>query len=340
MTESNASARLSGVGKRAGGLAGVLVVAKPAGPTSHDVVGLVRRLSGTRRIGHGGTLDPFANGVLPLFLGPATRLAEFHLGERKAYRATVCFGGSSTTDDLEGELTPVAGPVLDRERVEAALEGFRGPIVQRPPSFSARKVHGRRAYALARAGRTPELSAREVVVLRLELLEWDASDPERPIAVLDVECSAGTYVRALARDLGSAIGSAAYLGALTRTASGSFRLSDAITLDAIRVAAEDGPEGVRHLLLPVDAGLDRFPAITLGPAEVADVVRGRLLRPAGVEPGPDPVRLRSEDGTLVALGRWRGTALVPDKVLVERSPETSESPATSAVAAASKRAGG
>ena len=304
--------------KRAGGLAGVLVVAKPAGPTSHDVVALVRRLSGTRRIGHGGTLDPFASGVLPLFLGPATRLAEFHLGERKAYRATVCLGAASTTDDLEGELSPVDGPPPDRARFEAALGAFRGPIVQRPPAFSARKVHGRRAYALARAGRTPVLVPREVTIHRLDVLDWDASDPDRPIAVLAVECSAGTYVRALARDLGAALDSAAYLGALTRTASGAFRQADAVTLDTIRLAAERGPAGVARLLLPVDAGLERFPVLVLGAAEIADVARGRLLKPVGLEPGPDPVRLRSEDGTLVALGRWRGPAIVPDKVLVDR----------------------
>src|SRR5437762_4648160 len=133
-------------------LYGVLVIAKPAGPTSHDVVALVRRLSGTRRVGHGGTLDPFANGVLPIFLGRATRVAEFHLGETKAYMATVCFGASSSTDDLQGELTLLPGPAPDRAAVEAALGKFRGTTLQQPPVFSARQVGGRRAYALARQG--------------------------------------------------------------------------------------------------------------------------------------------------------------------------------------------
>src|SRR5512147_2485767 len=131
---------------------GVLVVAKPVGPTSHDVVGLVRRLSATKRVGHGGTLDPFASGVLPVFLGHGTRVVEYHLADRKAYRATVCFGASSTTDDLEGELTPADGAAPDRAAVEAALAGFLGAITQRPPAFSAIKIGGRRAYALARAG--------------------------------------------------------------------------------------------------------------------------------------------------------------------------------------------
>jgi len=150
------------VGRRAdaSGLDGVLVLAKPAGPTSHDVVALVRRLTGTRRVGHGGTLDPFATGVLPLFLGGATRLVEYHLGDRKGYRATVCFGASSTTDDLDGELTPVDGPQLSATAVEADLATFRGEIRQRPPAFSAIQVGGRRAYAMARGGAPAELGDR------------------------------------------------------------------------------------------------------------------------------------------------------------------------------------
>ena len=175
---------------------GVLVVAKPAGPTSHDVVALVRRLAQTRRIGHGGTLDPFAAGVLPLFLGAATRLVEYHLGDDKSYRATVCFGATSTTDDLDGELTPVelaadASPI-SREALVEALGGFLGEQMQQPPQYSAIQVGGRRAYAMARAGENPELPPRRVEIRALELVEWDDSDPKRPIAVVDVVCSAGT----------------------------------------------------------------------------------------------------------------------------------------------------
>jgi len=210
---------------------GVLVVAKPAGPTSHDVVALVRRLALTRRIGHGGTLDPFASGVLPLFLGGATRLVEYHLADDKAYRATVCFGATSTTDDLDGELSPIPAPAPTREALEEALRAFVGPQLQQPPAYSAIQVGGRRAYALARAGTAVELAPRQVEIKRLELLEWDGTDPDRPIAVLDVTCSAGTYVRALARDLGARLGSGAYLGALVRTASGTFTLDGARSLD-------------------------------------------------------------------------------------------------------------
>jgi len=263
------------------GLDGILIVAKPAGPTSHDIVALVRRLAATKRVGHGGTLDPFASGVLPLFLGHGTRVVEYHLGDRKAYLATVCFGAASTTDDLEGELTPATGPAPTREAVEAALPGLTGTISQRPPAYSAIKVAGRRAYALARAGETVELASREVTIHSLDLVSWDETDPDRPIAVLDVVCSAGTYIRALARDLGGALGSAAYLGALTRTASGPFTLDAATPLDEIRAAAADGPTGLLPFLRPLDTGLESFPVITLTPDEVAAVARGQFIRPAG-----------------------------------------------------------
>lgn len=300
----------------------MLVVAKPAGPTSHDVVGLVRRLSGTRRIGHGGTLDPFASGVLPLFLGHATRLAEYHLAGRKAYRATVCFGESSTTDDIEGERTPVAGPAPDRAIVEALLPRFTGSLLQRPPAYSAVKVAGRRAYALARAGEAPELKARTVVVHELSLLEWDASDATRPIAVLDVVCSAGTYVRSLARDLGEAAGSGAYLGALTRTRAGAFTLDEAITIEAIREAGADGPDAVARLMLPMDAGLDALPSVVVTRAEATQLAEGRLVAPSTglgtVATAEGPVRARDASGRLVAIASLRSGRLAPEKVLFDR----------------------
>jgi tRNA pseudouridine55 synthase len=173
-------------GDRSGGLDGVLVVEKPSGPTSHDVVGLVRRLSQTRRVGHGGTLDPFAAGVLPVFLGRATRLVEYHLGAAKRYRATICFGDTSTTDDIDGERTPVDGPRLTREAVEAGMAALTGPIRQVPPQYSAVQIEGRRAYQMARAGETVELAPRDVVIHEFTILDWDDSDPDRPIAVTDV----------------------------------------------------------------------------------------------------------------------------------------------------------
>ncbi len=304
---------------RAVRLDGILIVDKPAGPTSHDIVGLVRRLSGMKRVGHGGTLDPFARGVLPIFLGRATRVVEYHLGDRKQYRTTVCFGASSTTDDLEGELTPLPGPSLERAAVEAALGAFRGPIVQVPPAYSAVKVAGRRAYALARAGQKPELSPRSVEIDRIELLDWDASDPDRPIAIVEVDCSAGTYIRAIARDLGAALGTGAYLGALSRTASGPFRLADALPLDVVRAAVEQGPAALAKLLKPIDTGLD-LAAIKLTDDELQAVVRGQFIRPSAGVSGPAseaPVRLLSPAGDLVGFGRWDGTRVMPDKVLVD-----------------------
>jgi tRNA pseudouridine55 synthase len=298
---------------------GVLVVAKPSGPTSHDVVALVRRLAQTRRIGHGGTLDPFASGVLPLFLGGATRLVEYHLRDDKSYRATVCFGATSTTDDLDGELTPVDAPPPGRDAAVTALEGFLGEQLQRPPIYSAIQVGGRRAYQMARAGEAPELPPRRVEIKSLELVEWDDADPGRPIAVVDVTCTAGTYVRALARDLGEGLGTGAYLGALTRTASGPFALDGAHSLDTIRArAAADGPAGIRALLLPPDAGLDEIPAVSLTRAEIADAGQGRFVRPvAGLRGTSDGIALRlvDEAGSIVGMGRREGLRIAPTKIL-------------------------
>lgn len=297
---------------------GILVALKPAGPTSHDLVALVRRLAATKRVGHGGTLDPFASGVLPLFLGRATRLVEYHLGDRKSYRATICFGASSTTDDLEGELTPADGPAPSRSTVEAALSGFVGPISQRPPAYSAIKVAGRRAYAMARAGESVELAERKVTIDRFEIVDWDDTDPDRPIAIVDVDCSAGTYIRALARDLGAAVGSAAYLGALVRTASGPFRTGDAVAIERVREAAAAGATELEALLLPIDAGLDALPEVVATDAEVAALSRGQFIRsPRLPEEGSDVIRVRDGAGRLVAIATVKDGRLAPDKVLID-----------------------
>lgn len=307
------------------GLDGILVVDKPIGPTSHDVVGLVRRLAATKRVGHGGTLDPFASGVLPIFLGRATRVVEFHLADRKAYRATICFGASSSTDDLEGDLTPTDGTAPTRDDVETAFGGFLGTIAQRPPAYSAIKVGGRRAYAMARAGETVELKEREVTIDALTLVSWDDADPDRPIAVIDVTCSAGTYVRALARDLGTAVGNAAYLGALRRTAAGRFTEADAVSLDDVRAAVADDPSGLLPLMRPIDDGLDRFPVVELSTAEVDAIAHGQYVKPeAGIGASAEHYRLRDPDGHLVAIGvPAPGGRLAPDKVLVTARPADS-----------------
>jgi tRNA pseudouridine55 synthase len=301
------------------GMDGVLVVAKPAGPTSHDVVALVRRLAATRRIGHGGTLDPFASGVLPLFLGHATRLVEYHLGDEKAYRATMCFGATSTTDDLDGELTPAGGPAPTETAVIEGLASFLGRQLQQPPPYSAVQIGGRRAYKIARSGEIPELSPRAVTIHQLDLVAWDGTDPSRPIAEVDVRCSAGTYVRAIARDLGERLGSGAYLCGLARTGSGPFRLENAVNLDTLRDAAASGPDGVRPLLLPSDFGLDAIPSIQLSDGEITDASMGRFIRPeAGIGDAPDdaPIRLLDGNGRIVGMGRLDGRRVAPTKMLL------------------------
>ena len=289
---------------------GIIVVAKQPGPTSHDIVALIRRLAGVKRVGHGGTLDPFAAGVLPVFVGQATRLVEYHMADDKQYRALMAFGARSTTDDLDGELTPT-GTAPQQAEAEALLESFRGQIEQVPPDYSAVRVAGRKAYELARHGEKPALRPRPVNIKRLEITAWDDSDPTRPVATVEVHCSAGTYIRALARDMGERLGSGAYLAALTRTASGPFRLEASHGLDEVRAQMTAGR--ARELLLPMDTGLD-FPEVTLQPAELVPFARGQQLRRAGTLPTDGLVRVLDVSGRLVAIARAADGVLAPEKV--------------------------
>jgi tRNA pseudouridine55 synthase len=294
---------------------GILVVSKPPGPTSHDIVALVRRLTGVRRVGHGGTLDPFAMGVLPVFLGQATRMVEYHLAGVKGYRASVVFGARSTTDDIDGEMTPGEVPTPDRDAIAAALADFRGTIEQVPPDHSAVHVGGRRAYQVARGGDKPELAPRSVTIHGLELVEWDDRDATRPVTVLDVRCSAGTYVRALARDLGDRLGCGAYLGALTRTASGAFTIEQAHPLDLVREELAAGR--IEALLLPPDAGLE-LPRLQLAGEDLGALSRGQVVRvrgslPSNLEEG-GVTRVVDGSDHLVAMARLHAGRLHPDKV--------------------------
>jgi tRNA pseudouridine55 synthase len=303
---------------------GILVVSKPAGPTSHDIVALVRRLTGVRRVGHGGTLDPFAIGVLPVFMGRATRMVEYHLADEKAYRAAVVFGARSSTDDIDGDMTPGASVPPTRDGVEQALEGFRGEIEQVPPDHSAVHVGGKRAYEVARGGEKPELTARRVTIHGLELSSWDASDGERPVAELEVRCSAGTYVRSLARDLGESLGCGAYLGALTRTASGPFSVDDAHPLDHVREELAAGR--TEALLLSPDAGLEHIPLVEVPARDREALARGQIIRVRGPVSGPaDPavvlgearvVRVVDGAGRLTAMAHVKDGRLYPDKVFI------------------------
>lgn len=228
------------------GPAGVLAIDKPAGWSSHDVVAVARGILGLRRVGHGGTLDPLATGVLPLLIGPATRFADRLHTAPKAYAAAVAFGNETATDDAAGAVTRWADPpALDAAALDRALAAFRGGILQVPPSYAAVKVRGRRAYARARAGEVVTLEPRPVRIIRLAIASW-----EPPRLRLLVVCSTGTYVRSLARDIGRALGSAAHLAALRRLAVGALTADDAFSLEGLR--------GTAPAAVPLRAADDRI----------------------------------------------------------------------------------
>jgi len=300
------------------GIDGILLVDKSNGPTSHDVVAKVRRLAGQPRIGHGGTLDPFATGLLVLVLGRATRLAALHQGGAKRYEATFSFGGATTTDDLDGEKILSNGPAATRDRIEALLPRFRGALEQVPPSHSAKRTDGVRAYERARAGEIVELAPRAVEVTRFEITSWDESHPEEPLmgAVLDV--SSGTYIRAIARDLGAALGCGAHLVALRRIGSGPFTVAQAHTMEAIAEAALGG--SLMQILLPLDAGIEVIPAITLGELGT-DLLRDGAAIPDALLSEHLPVSVGEQvrliaEGVLVALGRRTEAGVQPERVFI------------------------
>ena len=222
---------------------GVLPIDKPLGWTSFDVVAVARRSLGAKRVGHGGTLDPLATGVLPLLVGSATKFADRLHTASKVYAALITFGRETATDDREGAATREAdGPNLSRDELDAMLEAFRGAQAQVPPAYAAVKVDGRRAYALARSGETVELTARTITVERLAIASWEPPDLR-----LLVVCSTGTYIRSLARDIGRAAGSAAHLGGLRRLAVGALTVDDAQSVEGLR-----GTLGAARLIEPDD----------------------------------------------------------------------------------------
>jgi tRNA pseudouridine55 synthase len=281
---------------------GVLIIDKPAGPTSHDVVDRARRVLHTRKIGHTGTLDPFASGVLPLCVGKATRLARFFSGHDKAYTATVRFGYATTTDDLAGEpLGPAQGVALDLDRLREAAHVFVGRIEQLPPAYSAKRTAGQRHHDLARAGKPVERTPCSVTILSLDVRAVEGDRAE-----IDVVCSAGTYVRALARDLGERLGVGAHLLALRRTRSGPLSLDDALPLADL----ESGVAEAR--LIAMGKLLPELPAVTVGESGRMALRYGRSLAPAHVlsgfpeAPPPERLRILDEAGNLLALGVPRG----------------------------------
>ena len=286
---------------------GILNVNKPAGPSSFAVVRTLRRLPGVLKAGHGGTLDPAAEGVLPILVNGATRIADFVHEWPKTYVATVTFGFTSDTGDREGTIVAATAPeAINRERIEAALPKFTGRIEQVPPLYSALKQGGEALYRKARRGEAVERRARVVEIFSIRLLDCDSV---AGTARIEVNSGRGMYVRSLAQDLGAALGSGAYLSALVRTAIGPLTEADAVPMATL---AEAG-EGWTRWLLPMDLPLRRWPAVALDAAGAAAVRRGLAV------PAPDTTggryRLLGPDGELVAWGEADATRRIQPRAV-------------------------
>ncbi|ASS75599.1 tRNA pseudouridine(55) synthase TruB [Tumebacillus algifaecis] len=283
---------------------GILVINKPAGMTSHQVVGRARRILGIKKIGHTGTLDPDVQGVLPICIGMATRVAEYLLDQTKAYRGEVTFGLSTTTQDASGEpIEAVDEVLLTAEQVRDAFAAFLGPIMQRPPAYSAIKIDGKRAYDLARKGADVEIPPREVTLYKLEIEEMQLDLP-RPKVRFYVECSKGTYVRTLCHDLGVRLGVPAHMSSLLRTKSGPFDLSQALTFEEIEEHVKNGT--IEEVLLPMQAALPHLPQNVIPEVLERRVDNGRELTIKRQIPGATVgslLRIESRTGKLLALYR-------------------------------------
>ena len=285
--------------RAADGFTGILNVNKPKGWTSHDVVARVRRLAGQKRVGHAGTLDPMAEGVLPILLGRATRLADYIQLGRKTYIATVKLGVATDTDDAEGIViaeSPV--PDLSVSSIEAVLAQFRGEISQTPPQYSALKVGGKRAYAVARRGGEVTLAPRPITIDDLRLSSWSKTELS-----LEVRCSKGTYIRALARDIAIALGTLGHLTTLIRTKVGPFELGDALSPDEL------ASTGVDTAIVPASAALPDSPGYTATSDEAARLANGQAVPAKGLH--AEHVWVYDPSGLLVCLASADGTLLRP-----------------------------
>lgn len=296
---------------------GWVILDKPSGPTSAQAVGRVRRLFDARKVGHGGTLDPLATGLLPIALGEATKTAAYVMDGAKAYRFTLRWGQETSTDDAEGEVTRESDKRPGRAGIEAALPAFLGEIEQVPPLFSAIKVEGRRAYDLARAEEDFDLKPRPVRVDRFDLLE-ESEDGLH--AMFGVACGKGCYMRSLARDLGRAVGSGAHITALRRIAVGPFTEADAISLESLEALGHSAVASER--LLPVEAALDGIPALVLADTEASRLRCGqavsflaRVNSERVRDLGQGSVVCAMSAGKPVALARFEAGALHPIRVL-------------------------
>lgn len=282
----------------------VLPLDKPEGPTSHDVVAVVRRALGERRVGHTGTLDPFASGLLLVCVGRATRLAQYLSGMDKTYEATARLGVATDTEDREGEVVGESegwrGVTV--AEVDAALDGLRGDILQRPPRFSAKKIEGEAAHRRARRGEDVRLESVPVTVHQLVLTSF-----EPPDVGVRVRCSSGTYVRSLARDLGEALGVGAHLTRLRRTAVGSFGVDDALTPDDL----DDHARVAAAWIDPLRA-LGHLPRVDVDGAAVAHLGHGRAIPVEGIADGGPATA--AHEGTLVAVGEVRDATFRPRRV--------------------------
>lgn len=281
-------------------LDGVLVVDKPEGPTSHDVVAVLRRcLPRKTRVGHTGTLDPLATGVMAIVIGRATRLAQFLASDRKRYLATIAFGTGTTTYDRAGDITATASSDalarLDAPAIEAVLTSLTGTQLQIPPAHSAKKVDGHRAYDLVRGGADVTLAPVEVTAYALGVVSWDAA---RHVAVVDVESSAGFYVRSLVNDVGARLGVPAHLAALRRIASGEFSLAQVHDLGAIVSASIDT---LASWVIPPGQLLPTLPSTMLTEDQVRAIRNGLAIRPAGPVEAVPLIRLLDCHGALIAL---------------------------------------
>ncbi len=275
-------------------LTGILNIAKPAGMTSHDVVDRVRQMSGQRRVGHAGTLDPTATGVLVVCLGQATRVAEYLMASDKVYQAQIRLGVSTDTHDAEGEVTATAEVEVSEEEVRGTLDSFVGPIQQVPPMYSALKRDGIPLYKLARRGITVEREPRSVEIHNIELLDWNP-----PLLTIQVKCSPGTYIRALARDLGQKLGCGAHLHSLTRLASGHFTLEDAVSLDELAEAFAQ--ENYQEFIHPLDEALLDFEPMVVDAQTEKCIRHGQQIQgPAACERG-ELRRAYSQKGELIAI---------------------------------------
>ncbi len=286
---------------------GLLNINKPQGPTSHDIVARVRRGTRVKKVGHAGTLDPMATGVLVICLGPATRLSEYVMKSPKRYRARVRFGIQTDTYDAEGEIVAQTSDPISREAVIAALDQFRGDIEQIPPMYSAIKQDGKKLYDLARAGQEIERAARPVTIHRLDLIGW-----EFPFADLDIMCSPGTYIRSLAFDLGQAVGVGAHLAALQRSASGQFTVEDAVSWTDFEAAMAAGTW--HDHLLPPDLALSGAPVIRLDAADTVSVLNGGFIPVETTDATDDLARAVDPAGRLIAVLTRREDQWKPEKV--------------------------